>query len=380
MALTTIETNNKLVQFRRDIIREYVQENEFSKYMGDSLGSIIRILSETKKGGEQINVPLVNALRGTAKSTGTLSGSEESIDNYGCRLYIDWARHAVATNDAEEQKDSAAIFDEAKPLLAEWGKDLQRNEIIEAFMALPSEAAPAGLGSAAGQRVNGILYQAATATQRNTWNADNSDRVLYGNVLGNYNATHATALATLDPAADTFKAASIDLLKYVAKRASPKITPHRVTEGGSRQFFVAFVGSNNFAQISADLKTLNIDARPRDVGANPVFQDGDLLYRGVIIREVPEIDGYVDDVWTSLKIAGDTASRVAPVFFCGQNALAMPYGKMPTPTTKEDTDYQFLKGAGVKMCYGVGKLFKKETAKLVQRGMVTGFFSAANPA
>lgn len=382
MALSTIQSNNKLIQFRREITREYLKENEFSPYMGSSMGAIIRVLSEPKKGGEQINVPLVTNLRGTATSTGTLTGNEEAIDNYGCRLFVDWARHAVATNDAEEQKDSAAVFDEARPLLSDWGKDLQRNEIIEAFMALPHEAAPTGLGSENGQRVNGILYQHATAAQRNTWNADNDDRVLYGNALGNYNATHSTALGNITTADDTFKASSIDLLKYVAKRANPKIRPHRVTEGGSREYFVAFVGSNNFQQISQDLKTLNIEARPRDVGANPIFQDGDLLYRGVIIREVPEIDAYVDSVWTSLGAAGDTGTtRVAPVFFCGQNALAMPYAKMPTPTVRSDTDYDFIKGVGVKMCYGVGKLFKKhDTNKFVQWGMVTGFFSAENPA
>lgn len=380
MALTTVQSNNKLIQFKRDITREYLRENEFSPYMGSSMGSIIRVLSEAKKGGEQINVPLVNNLSGAGLSTGTLTGAEEAIDNYGCRLWVDWARHAVATNDAEEQKDSAAVFDEARPLLTDWGKNLQRNEIIEAFMALPSETAPANLGSSAGQRVNGILYAAANATQRNTWNADNSDRVVYGNLLSNYNATHATALANIDTTADTFKASSIELLKYVAKRAKPKITPHRVTDGGSREYFVCFVGSNNFAQVSADLKTLNIDARPREVGSNPVFQDGDLLYRGVIIREVPEIDDYVDNVWTTLKTAGDTTSRVAPVFFCGQNALALPWAKMPVPTVRSDTDYDFIKGVGVKMCYGVGKIFKKESTKLVQRGLVTGFFSAANPA
>src|SRR5690606_37183805 len=154
-----------------------------------------------------------------------------------CHIWVDWARHAVATNDAEEQKDSAAVFDEAKPLLSDWGKDLQRNEIIEALMALPSESAPAGLGTTNGQRANGILYQSANATQRNTWNADNSDRVVYGNKLSNYNATHATALGARKVADDTFKASSIELLKYVATRAYPKIHPHRVTEGGSREYY-----------------------------------------------------------------------------------------------------------------------------------------------
>src|SRR6185295_18820930 len=112
MALTSPQTNNKLVKYTKEITREYVRENLFSPYMGEDATSIIRRLYDPKKGGEQINIPLVTRLTGTAKSTGTLTDQEEAIDNYGMRMYVDWARHAVATNDAEEQKDSADIFGE----------------------------------------------------------------------------------------------------------------------------------------------------------------------------------------------------------------------------------------------------------------------------
>ncbi len=381
MALTSPQANNKLVQYRKELIKEYVRENLFSPYMGDGPTAIIRRLYDPKKGGEQINIPLVERLKGTAKSTGTLVNSEESIDNYGMRAWVDWARHAVATNDAEEQKDSADVFGEVKPLLADWGKELQRDELIAAFMSLPSESAPTGLGSADGQRVNGILYEDATAGQKGTFNSDNSDRVLFGNLISNYSATHATALGNIDTVGDTFVKASIRLLKIVAKTAKPRIRPFRVKTG--QEFFVAFAGSYNFAQLKADMATINSDARPRNVEDNPIFQDGDLIYDGVIIREIPEIEDFVTNSWTTLLTAGNGTTRVAPVFFCGQNALAMPWAKMPTPTFRDETDYQFIKGAGVKMAYGVAKIFKKDVAltnaKLVQFGMVTGFFSAATP-
>src|SRR5690606_4318678 len=132
MAITTPQTNNKLVQYRKELIKEFVRENMFSPYMGDAPTSIIRTLFDNKKGGEQVNVPLVRSLSGAAKSTGTLTDQEEAISNYGMRVWVDWARHAVATNDAEEQKDSADIFGEAKPMLSDWGKELQRDEIIQA--------------------------------------------------------------------------------------------------------------------------------------------------------------------------------------------------------------------------------------------------------
>jgi hypothetical protein len=134
-----------------------------------------------------MNIPLVTRLTGAGVSTGTLVGNEEQIDNYGMRVWLDWARHAVVTNKAESQKDSADIFGEAKPLLSDWIKELNRDELISALMALPSESQPS-----AGVRVNGIQYDLATVGQRNTWNSDNSDRVVYGSVA--FNATHTTAL------------------------------------------------------------------------------------------------------------------------------------------------------------------------------------------
>lgn len=383
MALTTTQTNNKLLKFRREIVREFTRENLFSPYMGEAPTSIIRAINDLKSGGEQINVPLVGKLTAAGKSTGQLTDNEEKIDNYGMRAWIDWARNAVATNKADRHKDSADIFGEAKPLLSDWGKRLQRDEIIAAFMALPSESAPSGLGGTEGNRVNGILYEDATATQRNTWNSDNSDRVLYGNALGNYNATHATALATIDTTNDTFKASSVSLLKYRARQANPGITPFMTRDG--REYFVAFAGSNNFRQLRADLQTINKDARPREgngMDKNPIFQDGDEMYEGVIVREIPEIDLFVTNVWTSLLTAGDTSSRVAPVFLCGQQAMAVAWGQLPKPTFRENTDYQFIEGSGVEMAYGMAKIFKKYPSTgtaLVQTGVVTGFFSASNP-
>lgn len=379
MALTSPQANNKLVQYRKELIKEFVRENMFSPYMGDSINSIIRTLHDPKKGGEQVNIPIVTSLKGAAKSTGTLTDQEESINNYGMRIWVDWARHAVATNDAEEQKDSADIFGEAKPLLSDWGKELQRDEIIQAFMAVPSESAPAGLGTSAGQRVNGILYAAATASNLNTWAVDNSDRVLYGNAVGNYSGVHATDIGKIDAAADKFTKASVSLLKRVARLANPRIRPYKTKDG--YDYFVAFAPTTCFRDLKTSLETVHKDGLPRSKD-NIIFQDGDILYDGVIVREVPEIDTFVDTLWTSsidgnLKTGGDGAGRVAPVFFCGQSALAMPWAKMPTPTFRDETDYQFIKGAGVKMCYGVGKVFQKDSnSDLTQWGVVSGFFSA----
>lgn len=380
MALSTVQTNNKLVKYTQEINREYVRENMFSPYMGEAVNSIIRLRMELKNGGEQMNIPVVGRLTAAPKGSGTLVGNEEKIDNYGMRLWLDWARNAVTTNKADKQRDSADIFGQAKPLLSDWGKELQRDEIIAALMALPSESQPANLGSDAGQRVNGLMYDEATAGQRNTWNADNSDRVLYGNSTANYNATHATALGNVDTTNDTFTANNLSLLKRIAKNAVPKIRPFKTKDG--YEYFVAFCGTNPFRDLKADLKVINYSARAREgrgMDNNPLFQDGDQIYDGVIVREVPEISQFVSNVWTTLKTAGAASARVEPVFLCGQQALAMAWGQMARPTFRKEDDYGFIAGTGIEMAYGVGKIFTKPSGgtKLIQRGMATGFFASA---
>lgn len=377
MADTVIQANNKLVRYTKEINREFVRENLFSKYMSQDLNAIIRIDNKLKAGGEQMNIPLVTKLRGGGVGSGTLVGNEEAIDNYGMRIWVDWARHAVVTKKSEEQKDSADIFGEAKPLLSDWGKELQRDELIEAFMSLPAETAPANLGSNNGDRVNGIRYEAASAAQRNTWNAANSDRVLYGSAVGNYNATHATALATIDPVADRLTRGVVGLAKRRMMNANPAIKPYKTKDG--YEWFVAFAGTNSFRDLKADLDSVHQNAAPREIKNNPIYQDGDLVYDGVIIRQVPEISTYVTDVWTSLTTAGDTASRVEPVFFCGQQAAVLGWGQMAKPTFRKEDDYGFIKGVGTEMCYGVSKFFKKHPmsgSDLKQWGILTSFVSA----
>lgn len=385
MAVTTIEQNNKLIRFTEQINREFVRQNMFSPYMGEGLTAIIRLRQELKAGGEDMNIPLVTRLTGLGVATTTLVGNEEKIDNYGMRLRMEWARNAVVTTKAEQHKDSADIFGEAKPLLSDWGKELQRDEIIAASMALPTETLPPSSG---GTRVNGIQYDLATATQRGQWQQDNGDRVLFGATTANrVNAAvatdHANSLLNVDTTADKFTATNLSLLKRVAQNASPRIRPYTTDDG--YEHYVCFAGTNTFRDLKISLETINKDARPRERSGlqNPIFQDGDQQYDGVIVRCVPEISSFVTNVWTSLLTAGAASARVEPVFLCGQQALAFGWGQMAKPTFRKEDDYGFITGTGIEMAYGVGKMFKKHPntsspAILKQWGMATGFFASAS--
>jgi hypothetical protein len=373
MALTTISANNKLIVFRKEVTREYIRQNLFSPYIGTELTAIIRVINDLKNGGEQINIPLVARLR-----TGTLVGNEESIDNFGDRLWIDWARNAIKIPKSEEQKSSIDLFGQARPLLEDWGKELQRDEIIDALYAVPlASIAPAGLGTTNGQRVNGALFDAATAAQRNTWTTDNADRILFGGSQGNLVAGNWASSAANVTTGMTLSAAAILKMKRLAKKANPRIRPYKLKNG--REYFVLFTGPNSFRDLQADTTIINANtqARPREgdgLDKNPLFQDGDLLYNGVIIREVPEMDVRLPVTYTT---AGSGGIQIAPAFLCGQSAMAWAWGRMPTPTFLKEDDYQFYRGVGVMMAYGLKKIAKTNaTGNYKEWGIFTGYFAS----
>ena len=351
--------------------------------MGPSMNAIIRVITDLDKGGkmggEQINIPLSARLNAQGVGVGPLVGNEEQLDNQGTRFWVDFARHAVAINKADQNKSSIDLWGEIKPALVDWGQEKQRDEIVDGFYAIPSQSPPAGLGSNAGQRVNGILFDAATAAQRNTWITDNADRILIGSgntanlVAGNF----ASSMANITSAM-TISGALVNRMKRSAKKANPRIRPFKLKENGT-EWFVLFVGQEQFrdAQNDTDIKTANQNSRARENQGylkNPIFVDGDLLYNGVIIREIPELSLRLPVFYTN---AGSGAIQVAPAHLCGQGAVAWCWGKMPTPTFLKEDDYQFLRGAGIKMAYGVGKIAKKNPAgNLKDWGVYTGFFAA----
>lgn len=380
MALTSVQTNNKLIVFRKEVAREYIRENLYGPYVGMEMTAIIRVINDLKNGGDQINIPLVARLKNQPIATGTLVGNEEAIDNYGDRAWIDWARNAVTVKESERQKSSIDLLALMRPQLEDWGKELQRDEIIDAFFAVPlATTAPAGLGTTNGQRVNGALFDAATVAQRNTWVTDNADRVLFGGAQGNLVAGNYASSCANVTAGMTFSAAASLKMKRLAKKCNPRIRPYKLKNG--REYFVIFAGSNCFRDYQSDTTIINANtqARPREgdgLDKNPLFQDGDLIYNGMITREIPEMDVRLPTFYAT---AGAGPGQISPVFLCGQGAIAWCWGRMPRPTFRKEDDYQFLRGVGVEMAYGLKKIAKlNPLGNYKEWGVFTGIFASAN--
>ena len=159
MAVTTIQSNNKLIVFKKEITREYVRQNLFTPYVGDQLTAIIRIINDLKKGGEQINIPLIARLKDNAISTGTLVGNEETIDNFGDRMYRLGAKRRQDPK-AEEQKSSIDLFGQRVRCSKTGARSSSATRSSTPSTRSRPIPAPAGLGSTNGQRVNGALFDA----------------------------------------------------------------------------------------------------------------------------------------------------------------------------------------------------------------------------
>lgn len=347
MTLSTVQTANVVKQWDTEFYSEYIRANRFARYQGTDSNSVIQLKEQlTKKPGDAITLSLVKALSGAGVSNNTLlEGSEESLLNYGQQISISAYRNAVAITEWEEQKTALGLRNAAKPVLKDWAMELNRSKIISAMTSVVADD-----GSI-------VPYASATSTQRDEFIASNADRVLFGAAKGNTKSTFALSLAELDSTADKFSKEMVSLAKRMAKLADPIIRPVRVND--DEEWYVAFADSLSFRDLKASLATVNQNAEVRGK-SNPLFTDGDLIYDGVIIREVPEIGA----------LSG--SATTGQVFLCGAQALGHVIGKRWASTT-ETRDYGFVNGVAIAGYFGTEKLVFNGK----QNGMVNIYTYAA---
>lgn len=258
-----------------------------------------------------------------------------------------------------------------------WAKELVRDQVIQAM-----GQAVIGADSVAN-------YGVATGTELDTWNTGNTDRILYGSKKSNLTAgNHTSSLAAITAASDKMAAGVVSLAKRMAKTADPHISPLR-TSGDDQEWFVMFCDPFAFRDLKNDstIAQANRDAWTRGAD-NPIFTDGDLIYDGVIIREVPEIANFIDGtsgtngIWggsaaaDGLNIAGATTTRVGVSFLCGQQAVAFGLGERPNIKVDEIKDYGFQPGVAVQLKQHI----RKANFNSKQNGIVTVFTSSARDA
>jgi N4-gp56 family major capsid protein len=380
MAETLLSSALEKQKWSSDYLAEYVRESGFLPYMGRKSSSIIMTKYElASENGKTINIPLVTKLTAAGvRGSGVLDGKEEQLGNYNCAVSVDWIRNAVKVPKSTQYKTEIDLLNAGRDMLKLWSSDTLRADMIK-YMAGPTVTTSSVPATDIVDSDGNVVVTGATAANFNTWCAANQDRILFGSALSNYNATHATGLGAVDSTNDKLTASVVSLAKRMAKAASPAIRPFRLEDG--REYFVMFAGARSFRDLKNDSVMINAnrDARAREGGgmnSNPLFQDGDLIYDGVIVRQVEEISTLITTS-SAFVTAGNGSIPVEPNFLCGQQAMAVAWGQEPTPITDTTGDYKFRPGVAIEELRGISKLHFATGASSAskQHGIVTVYTS-----
>lgn len=329
---------------------EYIRESGFMPYMGRAQNSIFRILTGNETGGASIvNIPLLRRLKGRGVlDSEVLEGNEEDLENFNDQVRTRWIRNGVVVPKSTSYRTELDLLGAARPMLKDWAAENVRDAIIAELnsIILPGSTDANGMAGTD----SSTAYSSATAAQRNAYLVANSDRILFGASKANASSgVWATALGNVDTTNDKMSTAIISLAKRMARVADPHIRPYRTEDG--REYFILFVNSYVFRDLQSDtaMQQANRDARARGLD-NPIFQDGDLIWNGVIIREIPELNSAI------ITGAGAASADVARSFLVGQSAVAIAWEQQPTPRSDPDRDYGFRPGVATEELRGMKKV------------------------
>lgn len=358
MAQTSAAAGLTVQQWDDQYFREYLGNNPFKPYMGKGTSSIIQVKENlTKKKGDSLTFALVNKLTGGANDgTSKLEGNEEALGSRSHKLTVALRRHGVSVTEFEEQISAIALRNAAKDQLMDWSIEQDIDRVVDQLYSK-----------------NGVLYAAASEAQKDAWLVDNADRVLFGRSKSNNSANdHSASLLNIDGTNDKLTPDALSLMKRIALSANPKLRPIR-TEKDNKRWFVVFAHPLCFRDLKNNAE---IKQAQREVSLttqnNKLFQGGDLIWDGMIVHEVDDMD--------TLTGVGAAGIDVGGVFLCGAQAMGLGIAKRWETRTKGETDYGNEKGVAVvaidgldKMTFGTGS---GDTDDLKDHGVVTGYFAA----
>jgi N4-gp56 family major capsid protein len=359
MADTSAATGLVVQQWEDKFFQEYIHDGGFKALMGTNENSVIQVKEDlTKKAGDSITIALVNRLSNAAVTgSSTLEGNEEALDSRSMRIYVDKRRNAVRVSEMNEQKSAISLRQAGRAILLDWAMEDTRDLVIEA------------LGS-----LNGTKFVDRTAAIADAWLVDNLDRVYFGAGVGSGTDLSAD-LAQLDTTNDLFNAAALDGMVLKAKTCNPKIRPMR-DPGNGKRYYVVFANPHAFKNFRDSIDTEVLAATSVQAEASKLFEGGDIMWNGCIVKEVDNIP-----IYENLGASG--TAEVTPVYLCGAQALAVAYAKRWKSVT-EDFDYGDKAGVAIEAIYGVRKIIfgsgSGDTDDLKDHGVVTGFFATSGTA
>jgi len=358
-------------------------------YTGEGANNVIVSRKELVSGGQTINIPFFPDLTGDGTSgSDVLEGNEEAASASNEQVSVRFLRHATKFTKNDTSFVNFDLLKASKTLVKNWGKNKVRSRIIDQLLSVrasgtgdnlyygkvtSSSTGPvitAANSAGAVVSIDGRSVTTASEANKDTWITNNADRVVAGSALSNVTTDHSTTLGNCDTTSDLPSATVLNLARSKAKLSSPRITPFMV-DGDSNEWYLFFCGTRAFRYFEADTTILAADreARARDAGAlknNPIFTGGELLYRGVIIKEIPELP--------VISGVGNGGADVAVGFLCGRQALAWGVGQ-EMKAIEDTSDYEFRRGLGIEMLDAYKKIHFGTSP--VQHGVVTVYMAVA---
>jgi N4-gp56 family major capsid protein len=353
MADTAAATGLTVQQWDDKFYVEYFQDR-FKELKGEGENAIIQVKEDlSKKDGDSVTYALVNRLTNAAiTGVSTLEGNEEDLTSRSFRVYVDKRRNAVRVPEMAEQRSAIGLRAAAKPVLLDWAQEDTRDQYIAAL-----------------QSINGVAFGSSSAAQRDAWLVDNLDRIVFGAGVGS-GTDHSADLAQLDTTNDLFTNVNLDRMIMKAKTCTPRIRPMR-DGGNGKRYYVALANPYAFADLRASLDTEVLALTNVEMQASKLFEGGDLMWNGVIIKECDNIP-----IYANLGNGGTT--EVTPVFMLGAQALAHAVCKR-WRTVTEEFDYNDKHGVAVDSIMGIRKMIfgsgSGDTDDLKDHGVVTGYFA-----
>lgn len=354
MADTSVPTALQVEQWDDKFFTQYLHDGGFKSLMGKTEQAVIQVKEQPGKGnGDKITIQLVNRLTNAAVTgTSTLEGNEEDMSQRSFSVTVNKRRNAVRIPEMSEVQSAIDLREAGRATLLDWAMEDTRDLIIEA------------LGS-----LNGTNFVDRTAAIADAWLVDNADRV----VTGAYTAggTDLSAdLAQLDTTADLFNFSRLDDMILKAKTCNPKIRPMR-DGGNGKRYYVAFANPYAFKDLRDSIDNDYLAQTVVQMQASKLFESGDLLWNGCIVKETDDIPIYAN-------LGASATTEVTPVYLLGAQALAAAYANRWRSKT-EVFDYGDKYGVAIDAIYNIEKITfgtgTGDTDDLKDHGVVTGFFA-----
>src|SRR5690348_10628457 len=296
-------------QWDDQFFRDYVRMSRYKRYFGTDEAAIFQLKEDlTRKRGDSVTFALVNELTGAGVTgNSTLKENEERLNSRSHKISVNVIRHAVAVDDWDTQKSVIDLRNAARTQIQQWAQRKLRDDCTNA------------LGM-----IDGVLFNSATNAQRDTWQVNNRDRtILNGQSTnsGTPQTTFASAISAISVGAQLTPNV-LSLMKRMAQSASPKVKPVYVKEM-DQEWYVVFINSQSWRDLTEDNPTTNLltlanrDARIRGVD-NPLFTGDSLVWDGMILREIPEIQP-ISSAIASVGVV------ISPVYLCGAQAVGLAW-------------------------------------------------------